>query len=134
MMEQTIPHSAMPLSWGRMVLGYLAGCAIGALAVWAFMQAMTPQIHWLRELLVVFGATLVICLPTFMLGRWYMARNQFGTWKHHAALWACAGTLPVFLIAAPILFELVVFFAPITLVGGAVAGVVAYLIENKGTT
>ncbi len=112
----------------RIALGYLAACLLGALAAGSWAEYAHPNGTWLRSVLIMIPIALVVCLPTFIVGRVIISSSGPALWYHHLLLWTAAGSLPPLIIAPG---EIGIFAAVVLLPFGALAGLLAYFVEGR---
>jgi hypothetical protein len=109
------------------MVGYVAACMVGGTAAGVWAELVMPDGNWVRSILATLPLALIVCLPTFIFGRWVLLSTRPLLWYHHVLLWMCAGSLPPLIIAPS---EIGLITAVVLLPFGALAGLFAYVIEN----
>ncbi len=110
-----------------MAIGYICACLLGAVAAGSWAEFAHPNGTWLVSILIMVPIALVVCLPTFVLGRLFLRSNGLVHWYHHVGLWMVAGSLPPLILAPGSIGS----FAAIALLPfGALAGLLAFCVER----
>lgn len=132
MTSSVAPPQSHGLSIGRLLpvaSGYLAGCVIGGIGAGIWWEILYPSDgRALFSVGVMIAVALVICAPTYFLGRGVLfSFGPLRIWRH-LLLWIIAGSLPpLFAVPGPLALFTALFLLPF----GAAAGVAAYIVETR---